>query len=261
MRWGPAESLVIFDVIFFGNYGLGWLLTWLYNPVALWDNNVTRVFAVYNICIGVDSWPARPVCATIFTVAFAFFLFSSYLHWVKAFFDGGIPLWLSTLWLSLAVLLGLTFTLTFAVPPVGERDTLIHVLGFALGLSGAVLLKLYAVLEFFLFVKYDCKDWRGMAYIWSMILQVVFMGFMIVVLTQSLATTDLSKYVAPANPVPEHIGMDHKGNVLVFLALVGPAIQWFLAPYELRNTAQIIDATPNMVESEETELTSAEESA
>lgn len=246
MKWGPAEALVIFDVIFFGNYALGWLLTWIYNPDGIDDNNVTRIFKVYNVCIGVDTFPARPICALVYTMGFCFYAFSCYLHWVKIYFDGhksGIPLWAASIWLSVAFLLTLTFTLTFAVPPVGERDTLIHVGGFGLGLSGYVMLKIFAIYKFLKFGLFAWADKKGQIYFWSFVAQVVIMGVAVIILFQALGENLAPLLKENGAPVPAHIGNDHSGNFLVLVAMVGPLIQYNFAPKELLNTAWIIDAT------------------
>lgn len=246
LKWGPAEALVYFDVLFFSNYALGWLLTWIYNPEGMSDNNVTRIFKVYNICIGVDTFPARPICALVYTMAFIFYAASCYLHWLKIYFDGYkklFPLWVSTIWLAVAFFLTLTFTLTFAVPPVGERDTLIHVGGFGLGLTGYVMLKLFAMTKFLRFGLFDWSDVKGQVYFWSFAAQVLIMGVAVTILFQALSENLSPLLKENGAPIPDHIGNDHSGNFLVLVAMVGPIIQYTCAPKELLNTAQIIDAT------------------
>jgi len=246
MQWGPAEALVYFDVIFFGNYALGWLLTWIFNADGIDDNNVTRIYKVYNICIGVDTFPARPICALVFTMGFVLYAFSCYLHWIKIYFDGhkiGTPIWAATIWLGLAFLLTLTFTLTFAVPPVGTRDTLIHVGGFGLGLTGYVMLKLFAIFKFLKFKLFAWADIRGQIYFWSFVAQVLIMGVAVAILFQGLLSDLAPLLKENGGPMPGHIGHDFSGNFLVLVAFVGPLIQYNFAPKELLNTAWIIDAT------------------
>lgn len=241
--WGPAKALVIFDVVFFSNYAIGWLLTYKFNPDFIDDNAVTRVFKVYNICIGVDSFPARPVAVLLGTFSLIAFAFACYLHWLKTYFDGGMPRWLATVWLASAFLLGLCFMLSFAVPPEGLHQFMIHCLAFAVGLIGYLLLKAFAVAEYYIFVGWSSREWKGLVYVWTLIPQILFMGFMVGVLITSLVHEDLQPLLD--GPVPDHIEQDTNGAVLIFLAMIGPPLQWLCAPHEVDKTVIMSDATPN----------------
>lgn len=242
MSWGPAYALLIFDVIFFLNYGIGWFVTWVFAHTAITDNNITRIFWVYNICIGVDSFPARYVASCIWPVAFMFFGISVYLHWAKLHFDQGIPNWLGYPLLALSFVFALCFSLTYAVAPVGARDSLIHVVSFCVGLTGYALLKIYAVIEFAAHVGFKSKSWKDQVYVWSFLLQIFFMLFMSGYLIICLLEADLEHLIA--KDVPDTIGVDYKGWVLVFWAAVGPPIQYMFANDELRHTVRLTDATP-----------------
>merc|ERR1719460_387404 len=69
----PEFSLVMFDILFFSTYIVGWLLTFLFNPKAITDNAVVKIFRNYNICIGVDTYPARYAAipmSYLFTLAY-----------------------------------------------------------------------------------------------------------------------------------------------------------------------------------------------
>lgn len=241
--WGPARALVIFDIIFFANYLIGWILTYSFNPDFISDNNIVKVFGVYNICIGVDSFPARPVAAFIGTISIIFFAFACYLHWLKIYFDGGMPRWLASVWLNAAFLMGTTFTLTFAVPPEGLLQTKIHILAFAIGLVGYILLKLFAVAEYVIFIGCSSKEWKDLVYVWTLVLQALFMGFMVTLLIDSVVSYDLQPLIDGSPPA--RIKQDLKGAVLIFLAMVGPPLQWLFAPHEVRKTVILSDATPN----------------
>mmetsp|Transcript_56776 Transcript_56776/g.157155 ORF Transcript_56776/g.157155 Transcript_56776/m.157155 type:complete len:301 (+) Transcript_56776:74-976(+) len=245
MKWGPAESLIIFDIIFFASYALGWIITAAFNNRAINDNPITRVFLVYNICIGTDTVPARPICATLFVLAFIFFAASAYLHWIKIYFDGGMNLWVAGVWLTVACLMSLTFSLTFSVPPETPIHFEIHCYAFVIGLLGYILLKAFAITEFFIFCKYNCRNTRQMVYIWSLILFTGFMLFMVFFLFGYLVTRDIPALMA--GPVPDTIYQDWAGNILVLLAAVGPPIQYWFVPKELRNTAYIVDATQSQL--------------
>jgi len=235
-------------VIFFFNYLVGWILTAMFNHQGIQDNNVTRVYNVYNICIGTDTYPARPICSLIFIVSFMFFTWSCYLHWVKIYFDGekaGISLNLATVWLGVAFLLKLTFALTFAVAPVGVRDTVIHVAGFAVGLIGYALVKAFAAYKYYMLGLPSFADITCKIYFFSFLFQIIAFFVMSCLLILSMMVTDLEARID--GPVPDVIGPDHAGNLIVFVAAVGPIIQYMYVPDELRNTAHIIDATPDTV--------------
>jgi len=252
LKWGPAEALVWHDVIFFGNYIIGWLLTWIYNPKGIDDNNVTRIYKVYNICIGVDTYPARPVCSIIYTISMLFFAWSCYLHWIKVYFDGGMPLSLATVWLGSSMLLALVFTLTFAVPPTGtaetvERNTLIHVMAFAGGLTGYTLLKLFGAYKYVMLGQYGKNGKEGKIYFFSFIIQAIIFFLAVLTLFKSLMAPELAELIAAPHP-PEHIAFDWGGKALVVVAAGGPLLQWWLVPDELRHTMHIIDATQGNIE-------------
>jgi len=195
-----------------------------------------------------DTFPARPICALIFTVSFMFFTWSCYLHWVKIYFDGekaGISLVLATVWLGVAFLLKLTFALTFAVAPVGVTDTVIHVAGFAVGLIGYALVKAFAAYKYYMLGLPDFADITCKIYFFSFLFQIIAFVVMSCLLIVSMMVTDLVARID--GPVPDVIGPDHAGNFIVFVAAVGPIIQYRYVPDELRNTAHIIDATPDTV--------------
>mmetsp|Transcript_27777 Transcript_27777/g.54556 ORF Transcript_27777/g.54556 Transcript_27777/m.54556 type:complete len:271 (+) Transcript_27777:87-899(+) len=244
MTWGPGYALIIFDVIFFLNYVIGWFVTWAFNHEAIDNNNVTRIFAVYNICIGVDVFPARYVAACIWPIAFMFFGLSVYLHWAKIHFDKRVQKWLGYPLLALSLMLVSCFSLTYAVPPKGVRDTKIHVASFVLGLIGYALLKVYAIVEYAHFVGFKSTEWKDQVYVGSFILQVFFMMFMCNVLLSAILLTDFEEAIGDETEVPKTINTDYKGWVLVFLAAVGPPLQYKFANPELKQTIDIIDATP-----------------
>ena len=61
--------MMIFDILFFSTYAIGWIVTLIFNYEAVNDNAVTRVTGKYNICIGVDSYPARSVPISVCAIA------------------------------------------------------------------------------------------------------------------------------------------------------------------------------------------------
>lgn len=247
LKWGPAEALVWHDFVFFSNYLIGWLLTYLFNEKAIADNNVTRIYQVYNVCIGVDTKPARPICSVIYTVSILLFAWSCYMHWIKVYFDGGMPLWVASVWLGTALGMTLIFTLTFAVPPSGEpdvveRNVLIHVLAFAGGMLGYTLLKLFGAYKYYALGMYGKNGTAGRIYFGSFLIQAVIFFLSVVILIKSLMAPNLAELIAAPHP-PKHIAFDFGGMALVAVAAMGPLIQWYSVPEELRNTAHIIDAT------------------
>lgn len=137
--------------MFFFNYAIGWLLTYKYQPEFIWNNNVARVFVQYNICIGVDSFPARPIASIIFILAMIVLGWSCWFMLVRLRFEDCGGKWLRGVrYFSINVgMLGCSiFGLTYAVPPDDKMMTVIHVGGFVLGLFGYALIKLAGALEF-----------------------------------------------------------------------------------------------------------------
>lgn len=253
MVTGPAQALLVFDVLFFANYAIGWTLTYIFNKKKIDDNNVTKLYHVWNICIGVDVYPARPVAAVIFAIAFPFFIVSCALHWVKHYYGAAerkkkhhrLPTCVVATWLLLSGLLGATFTLTYAVAPEGPQNTLIHVGSFATGLLGYILLKAYVVMEFFVYVRRRFGTWQKVVYLVSLILQILFMTNMSLFLISDLVDRRRRHSIKDTinGPPPRHEDIHHDtmGAILVFLAAVGPPIQWYFAPVNLLYTAHVVD--------------------
>mmetsp|Transcript_23975 Transcript_23975/g.60641 ORF Transcript_23975/g.60641 Transcript_23975/m.60641 type:complete len:203 (+) Transcript_23975:320-928(+) len=130
--------LIWFDLVFFANYALGWTLTAIYQPAFIYDNNVVRVFGVYNICLGVDSYPAAPIAAIIFLFAMAGLSLSLYIDTLRLLLKKNTTCSLLvrfvTKWVGFA--LCCSFVLTYAVPPNAPVQVAIHVWCFIIGLIG-----------------------------------------------------------------------------------------------------------------------------
>merc|ERR1719433_781346 len=147
----------------------------------------------------------------------------------------------ATVWFVVAGLLALTFGLCFAVPPETPFKFYIHVGTFASGLLGYVLLKAFAIAEYFIFVKYECCNVKSMCYIWSLMLMTLIMAFFLFGVSAQLVTLDVETMMA--GPVPDKLRHDHGGNLLVFFTAIGPPLQWLFAPKELCHTCHLVDAT------------------
>jgi len=140
-----------FDLMFFGTFGVGWIISWFYQREFLWNNNIARVYFQYNICVGVDSFPARPFAGVMYVLAMlvlgnAVSIMSMNLRYEDA---GGV--WLRGLryFCIYGGTLGCAcFTLSLAVPPDDAFMSFIHVLGFILSLFGYALIKLAGALQF-----------------------------------------------------------------------------------------------------------------
>lgn len=252
LKMGSAKALLYFDFFFFINYAIGWIITYIFNPTMIWDNNVTRIFHVYNICIGVDAWPARPLAALIFSISFAFLGLASYLHMIKIYFDGAgrINFYAAAAWLLASTVLALTFGLTFAVAPTSGPNAKIHVTAFCSGLLGYSMLKLFGAYEYVVFGHLHSKKLHNKVYFGSVVFQALVMLVSSVFLYYVLVTTDLAPLTVDMNgpgptkvPYPRDTVFDFKGGLLVLVTMVSPPLQWWLVPHDLRNSAQIIDAT------------------
>mmetsp|Transcript_41526 Transcript_41526/g.135500 ORF Transcript_41526/g.135500 Transcript_41526/m.135500 type:complete len:233 (+) Transcript_41526:40-738(+) len=143
-----GRTLVAFDVCFFATYAVGWFVTAVFNRGGLEDNGIARVFRVYNICIGVDTMPARLVCIPLSYLSIFFFMLTVILAAHRVTYEPGVWKALRLLLLLTAMLLATMFTWSIGIEPVGVENMRLHVTGFGLGLIGYGLLKLSSVLEF-----------------------------------------------------------------------------------------------------------------
>lgn len=202
---------VLFDFIFLGNYALGWALTIAYQPEFVWNNNITRVFNVYNICIGVDSLPAQPIALIIYVVAFS--IISSYMfvlwHSISLTRDrvGKCFQCVRRTLVLLAWFFCSLFFLTYGVRPDSPILAFIHDSGFAGGMLGYTLISLLTVVEFKILRDNQEIGTRGRLY---ELLQIVsgagyFVAFL--VLVQALATKPIAEMVAyvDSSVFPAHV--------------------------------------------------------
>jgi len=237
----PLTSMIYFDLIFFANYGLGWLLSAIFQWDFLGDNNVARIYGVLNICVGVDSFPARPVASIIFVIAMTFMGHGLYIGSLRAqFADERAPRKLSRWVMNVGYVGCCSFMLTYAVPPDNLELVKIHVVGFLLGLLGYALIKASGAIE-----------WRGLhptqslklsaatAYFWSRVASSAFLVLAFVILLAStiqalsdpavednVATIDSSRIPAlvVGPPIRTTPTFDYEGTLLVLFALVDPFI-------------------------------------
>eukprot|EP00439_Symbiodinium_sp_Y106_P067555 s462_g11.t1 len=151
------------DFMFFGMIGLAWAVTLVTQPTFIYDNNITRMFKSYNVCIGLDSWPARPVAAAAFTLCVPVVCLTAALHAFKAHHDdGGLKLLRKGCLLVGAALGNAAMTVCIAVPPDDYIKCMIHTLGFAFTLFGQGIFKTGLIIEYWLLCK---KHWD--AGIWN----------------------------------------------------------------------------------------------
>lgn len=55
----PEFAMVAFDFAFFGNFFVGWIITLIWNPAFVRNNPILIYFNHNNVCVGLDSLPAR----------------------------------------------------------------------------------------------------------------------------------------------------------------------------------------------------------
>jgi len=164
----PCITAVLFDFMFFGMIGLAWAVTLVTQPTFIYDNNITRMFKSYNVCIGLDSWPARPVAAAAFTLCVPVVCLTAALHAFKAHHDdGGLKLLRKGCLLVGAALGNAAMTVCIAVPPDDYIKCMIHTLGFAFTLFGQGIFKTGLIIEYWLLCKkhWDAGTWNRVYFV------------------------------------------------------------------------------------------------
>jgi len=231
---------VIFDFSFFFTYALGWLLTYMYQAEFKWNNNVTRVFGVYNICIGVDSFPAQPVASVTGTISFTFLggVILAFNDRITLTAKHGYVMARRSLFL-VGWVLTVAFMVTYSVPPNNYIMTVIHVGAFAVGSFGYCLLQVATILEYTKFADkpLSCKSRRDVVWLLAQSLQAIFLIATAFALFYLMATSDIKAEVATIDSakVPavvsggrhmdkDEVHIDYKGDLLVFVAFVFPLV-------------------------------------
>jgi hypothetical protein len=164
--WSPAVLNAVADIIFFANYIIGWALTVYFQPELVWNNNVTRIFFVYNICIGVDSLPAQPVALLIYACYFLVYGAAVFVLWQLVNLKGSFFSKLVRKVILVAALgFSSTFFLTYGVRPDSPLLTKIHTWGFALGMFGYTLFHVSLLLEYFVIRKESLENKKAISYV------------------------------------------------------------------------------------------------
>lgn len=242
----PASFKVVFDLTFFFTYFIGWTLTAIYQREFMWNNNVARVFKVFNICVGVDSFPSQPIAAITGTLSFTILggVMLAYAEKIALTATHGFVVVRRSL-LVFSWIMMITFMLTYAVPPNTYTMTMIHVGAFDTGCWGYLLLQIMTILEYTKFADnpVSCKDRRGLLWLSAQIMMAVMLFVMGTGLTFELLTVDIKSLVAtvdngviPAKVVggldikKSDVHPDYKGDALVVTTLIGPIIAAFNQP-------------------------------
>ncbi|CAE7666929.1 unnamed protein product [Symbiodinium pilosum] len=172
----------------FGMLGLAWVVTLLAQPTFVFDNNITRMFKSYNVCIGFDSWPARPVAAAVFTLCVPVVCLTAALHAFKAHHDeGGLKLIRKGCLMAGAGVGNAALTIALAVPPDDYLKCMIHTLGFAFTLFGQGIFKIGLILEYWLLCKkhWDAGMWNRVyfatlvSHAWVLVMAVCFLIYLL----------------------------------------------------------------------------------
>ncbi|CAE7472067.1 unnamed protein product [Symbiodinium natans] len=164
----PCVTALLFDFMLFGMLGLAWVVTLAAQPAFVYDNNITRMFKSYNVCIGFDSWPARPVAAAAYTLCVPVVCLTAALHAFKAHHDdGGLKFLRKACLLAGAGLGNAALTIALAVPPDDYVKCMIHTLGFAFTLFGQGVFKIGLIAEYWLLCKkhWDAGLWNRVYFV------------------------------------------------------------------------------------------------
>jgi hypothetical protein len=263
--WSPAVLNVAADVIFFANYAIGWALTFTFQPDMVWNNNVTRIFFVYNICIGVDSLPAQPVALLIYAGYFLVYGAAVFVLWQLVNLKGSCFSKLMRKVLLVATLcFSAAFFLTYGVRPDNPLLTKIHTWGFALGMFGYALFHISLLLEYFVIRKESLENWKAKLYVIVVAFTIAFYLFMFMVLVHALAGPhakpidkwaatidsaaipakitgglpayhdDLSAWLVMPNGAHQHISAGWRGWGLVIVTAISPWLQLWLMPNSMK---------------------------
>lgn len=234
---------VVFDLLFWANYAVGWTLSLTYQREFLGQSNVARLFGVYNICDGVDSFPARPVASVWFMIAWLWWGQTVWHYNVRMFFDDSEsryrPILRITL-LAVGTIFASSFALTYSVPPDDALQAQIHVWAFVAGCFGYSLIKFATGLNFkaaqpnYEFVNaqatimFASRITAGCA----LFVAAVYLGYCMVTLdTTYIAKIDSSQIPAViTGPAFESstVGFDYGGTALVLIVLVDPFLALYL---------------------------------
>lgn len=240
----PANQMVAFDFLFFFNYFQGWMLTIIFNNEFTWNNPVARVFKVYNICIGVDSFPAQPVAAIIWLFGFSFFWESTSLYMMRNYeifvrnkdsmeLKGKLSYFGRQILLFVGLAGAASFGLTYAIPPNPDPEyfdrTQIHVYGFAFGLMGYAMIKLAVVLEFY---DENGEKWlvtrNDKIYVATNL--TMFLFFLIFSLGLFVEMSKATPSMLTEHITKADVKWDNKGTMLILLSFFGPILTYWFKP-------------------------------
>jgi len=239
-----GAALLTFDILFFSTFAVGWILTAIFNPDGIDDNAITRVFGCYNICIGVDSNPARLVCIPMSYFSIFCFVICCLLHLQNIRTEA--PGWrknLTLLLLLAALLFATLFSWSIGIEPtLDDRESVKHHLyGFSLGLVGYCLLKVVSVIEFFRNRPEDFKpcgdgslataQWDNITFLTVEIVSMAFiLGAAIFLAAGMLSKSDDELDELLALPTPTDTNFDFEGMGLVLVTMLGPPILCVFGP-------------------------------
>lgn len=235
--WSEGKAHIVFDLTFWFNYVVGWVLLYLFRNEFIQDNNVTRVFGVYNVCIGVDAIPARPIAACVFSLSFAFFVIGSYLHVIRMYFAYHRWSWqviAASVYLVVANLVTVSFAVTYATPPEDTETMFLHTYCFASGSLGYGMYKLFGAHMYFRKVEAENKFTQKI-FVWGQLLQAFVMWGAAAYLVYSLSKKAEDDYKIARERLQhkEDASFDWAGGFLVLAALISPCFSMYFRPPEL----------------------------
>uniref|UniRef100_A0A7S2PTA5 Uncharacterized protein n=1 Tax=Zooxanthella nutricula TaxID=1333877 RepID=A0A7S2PTA5_9DINO len=249
-RVSPELFMVIADIFFFGTFVVGWVITALYNHDFILDNNIVRVFGVYNICIGVDSMPARLVTIPMSYLSLASFLLTglAFIHRICVEVGRFKVLRIALFIISLVLLL--CFTWSIGIEPNSVANMRYHLNGFALACWGWSLLKIGSCFEFAIRRRgglcgdTSCTTWTAIIFVANAVFTAVFLLlFGMMLFFSMLARSDalLEEKLAAVDGVVEG-STDWYGVPLIVTASMSLVIGYLTVPESRRGHVSIVYA-------------------
>lgn len=218
----PECMLVAYDMSFFFVFLIGWIFTLIYNRDYVSNNPILVYFGNNNLCIGVDSLPARYFSVPLSGLSVIFFIVTAFLFFKRMWDQDMITETASgkvinrdaSKWCRGGLIVaGLPFYLAFGIsigmPPTATGANFkAHLVGFMCGLTGYALLKFSSLVEFFFFRRdvreakcNGCNNCRSLTFVISEIFHCLLLALFPV----SLLTKIIAVYQTPDDELALHV--------------------------------------------------------
>jgi len=234
---------LIFDILFFGVFVVGWIITYLTNDAFIHDNPVQRAFQGNNLCIGIDAGLANIVAVAMIGLAlYPITMFTQVTFYkMRQYQDRGIT-WNFHL---LTLVFGYVFTCAFLLAPATRPEfdkpwtVYLHTSGFASGCFGYASLRSAHAMIFW--NQYQ-KQWpkRYKAYFGLLVFSAFWLALNGVIIVNYLLTVDIPELLK--TPYQDHhpfAGGLFAGDIPTFqavwtlIAAVQPVLRVIVEPPDL----------------------------